>query len=244
MPGSSDTNKGILALELGRPVNKQPVISLHNVSKVYAMGEVPVAALRGVSAQVLEGEFVAVMGPSGSGKSTMMNLVGCLDYPTSGTVKLDGIDITELGESDLAQVRGRKIGFVFQRFNLMSYLTAVENVALPLLFRGFGRHEREEIARKQLGRVGLGHRLEHLPGQLSGGEQQRVAIARAIAGEPELILADEPTGNLDSKSGEGIMQLLDELHGEGKTVVMVTHDANLAQHAKRVIRLKDGAVVR
>jgi putative ABC transport system ATP-binding protein len=223
---------------------KRKVISLHNVSKIYTMGEVTVPALKDVSADVEEGEFVAVMGPSGSGKSTMMNLVGCLDYPSTGTVKLDGVDISELDESDLAQARGRKIGFVFQRFNLVAYLSAVENVALPLLFRGFSRQEREEIARKQLERVGLGHRLDHLPSQLSGGEQQRVAIARAIAGEPELILADEPTGNLDSKSGEGIMALLDELHGEGKTIVMVTHDAILAKHAKRVIRLKDGAVVK
>ncbi|MEK6924004.1 MAG: ABC transporter ATP-binding protein [Candidatus Micrarchaeota archaeon] len=220
---------------------RKAVISLENVCKTYRMGEVDVKALQGVTMKVFEGEFVAIMGPSGSGKSTLMNLVGCLDYPSNGVVRLDGQDIATLDESDLAQVRGRKIGFVFQKFNLINYLSALDNVALPLTFQGAPPEERSEMAVKYLEKAGLGHRLDHLPTQLSGGEQQRVAIARALAGEPQLILADEPTGNLDSKTGEEILELLNELNKEGKTIVMVTHDPHLAaKRAHRIVRIRDG----
>lgn len=220
---------------------RKAVIALENVCKTYRMGEVDVKALQGVTMKVFEGEFVAIMGPSGSGKSTLMNLVGCLDYPSNGVVRLDGQDIATLDESDLAQVRGRKIGFVFQKFNLINYLSAIDNVALPLTFQGVQPEERKEMAAKYLEKAGLGHRLDHLPMQLSGGEQQRVAIARALAGEPQLILADEPTGNLDSKTGEEILELLNGLNKEGKTIVMVTHDPHLAaKRAHRIVKIRDG----
>ncbi len=223
-------------------MKKRAVVSLERVGKNYSMGVHVVKALAGVSLEIFEGEFVAVTGPSGSGKSTMMNLIGCLDYPSSGVVRLDGQDIASLDDSELAKVRGRKIGFVFQKFNLIPYLTAVENVALPLVFRSMGVEERVARGRRVLERVGLGHRLGHKPNELSGGEQQRVAIARALAGEPQLLLADEPTGNLDSKTGAGILALLKELNEEGKTVVMVSHEQALVEAADRVVRLKDGVL--
>jgi len=231
----------ILVVIMPAPKQK-PVISIQDVKMSYSLGDVEVPVLHGVSFEVYKGEFVAITGPSGSGKSTLMYLVGCLDYPTSGTIKLDGTDITQLTESDLAQVRGKKIGFIFQSFNLVKYLSAMENVSLPLMFRGITAGKRAELAKKFLEKVGLSHRLDHKPSELSGGEQQRVAIARALAGEPELILADEPTGNLDSKTGAEIIEMLEKLHAEGKTIVMITHDPGLAKRANRIVRIRDGRI--
>lgn len=224
--------------------NQNPIIELQDVWKIYRMGNVEVPALRGLSLKISPGEFVAIMGPSGSGKSTAMNMVGCLDLPTRGSVILDGRDISKLHESDLAQIRGRRIGFVFQTFNLMPGLTAIENVTLPMIFQSIPGYEREKKARKLLEQVGLGHRLNHRPNKMSGGEQQRVAMARALSNNPEVILADEPTGNLDSKTGIEVMKMLSELHEkEGKTIVMVTHDSNIAGYAERIIHLKDGRAI-
>jgi putative ABC transport system ATP-binding protein len=221
---------------------RKPVIELKDVKKNYLLGEVVVPALRGVSLTIFEKEFVAIMGPSGSGKSTLMNLVGCLDLPTSGKVLLSGKDVTHFSESDLAQERGQKIGFVFQKFNLITSLSALENVELPLVFRGWGEDKRRRKSIEVLELVGLRERANHLPTQLSGGEQQRVAIARALAVEPDIVLADEPTGNLDSKTGQDILGLLESLHSQGKTIVVVTHDASVGKLAQRIIRIKDGAV--
>ncbi len=219
------------------------LIRLEDVWKVYDMGDVKVEALRGLSFEVNKGEFVSVRGPSGSGKSTAMNMIGALDYPTRGKVYLDDKDITKLSESQLATVRGRKIGFIFQQFNLLNNLTAVENVALPMMFQGVSSGERLERARQLLEMVELGDRLHHRPTELSGGQQQRVAIARALANDPEVILADEPTGNLDSKTGHAIIDFLKELHRKGKTIVMITHDEQLAKSADRVELLRDGVIV-
>ena len=223
---------------------KDPIIRLVDVWKVYRMGEIEVPALRGLTMDVFPCEFVALMGPSGSGKSTAMNMVGCLDVPTKGDIYLTGRNISHLSESDLAQIRGKTIGFVFQQFNLMHTLTALENVALPMIFQDVPPYERTDRAAKLLDLMGLGDRLNHKPTELSGGQQQRVAIARALANNPGVILADEPTGNLDSKSGEDVMNLLTRLHEkENKTIVMVTHDASLSKYADRVVRLKDGKVI-
>lgn len=219
------------------------LIRLEDVWKIYDMGKVKVEALRGLSFEVKKGEFVAVRGPSGSGKSTAMNMIGALDYPTKGKVYLDERDITKFSESQLATVRGRKIGFIFQQFNLLNNLSAIENVALPMMFQGVSSGERLERARQLLEMVELGDRLNHKPTELSGGEQQRVAIARALANDPEVILADEPTGNLDSKTGRSIVEFLKDLHKKGKTVVMITHDEQLAKSADRIELLKDGAIV-
>ncbi len=220
-----------------------PIIELKDVWKTYQMGEVEVHALRGLTLKIERGEFVAIQGPSGSGKSTAMNLVGCLDIPTQGTVWLEGQDIAKLGESDLAQIRGRKIGFVFQQFNLIQTLTALENVALPMLFQGTTADQRHDRAAKLLGQVGLGDRMHHRPNELSGGQQQRVAIARSLANDPEVVLADEPTGNLDSKTGQEIMDLLTGLHKtEHKTIIIVTHDQDVAQCADRAELLRDGKI--
>lgn len=204
------------------------------------MGKVRVDALRGINLDVSLGEFIAIRGPSGSGKSTAMNLIGCLDYPTSGTVLLDGNDISRLRESELAQVRGRKIGFVFQQFNLIPSLSAVENVELPMVFQNVPKKKRIKRAMDLLSSVGLGERLNHRPRELSGGQQQRVSIARALANDPEVILADEPTGNLDSATGKSIMEMLISLNKEGKTIILVTHDENLARMAGRVEYIMDG----
>ena len=217
------------------------VIKLDNVSKIYDMGETKVNALQGLSLTINEGDFVAIMGPSGSGKSTGMNLVGSLDIPTKGRIYLDKRNISQMSESDLAQVRGRMVGFIFQSFNLIPNLTAIENVSLPMMFQGEDSESRLEKARELLKLVDLGDRENHYPNQLSGGQQQRVAIARSLANDPEVILADEPTGNLDTKTGETVMGFLKKLNDEGKTIVMVTHDPELAKkHADVVYWLKDG----
>ncbi len=226
-------------------MRKDIIIKLENVWKTYLMGEDNyVHALRGVNLEVRKGEFLAIMGPSGSGKSTMVNSVGCLDVPTKGKIYLESHDISKLHESDLAQIRGRMIGFIFQQFNLINTLTALENVMLPMIFQGMIPEERDERARELLEHVGLGDRMHHRPSELSGGQQQRVAIARAIANDPEVILADEPTGNLDSKTGNVVIDYLRKLHKEGKTIIMVTHDSNVAKAAERREYLKDGIIVK
>jgi len=223
----------------------KPIIRLKDVWKTYEMGEVKVHALRGLNLEVKEREFLAIQGPSGSGKSTAMNLIGCLDIPTKGTVYLDGQDISKLGESELAQIRGRKIGFIFQQFNLINTLSALQNVMLPMMFQGISVSERRKRAAELLTMVGLNDRMHHKPKELSGGQQQRVAIARALAVDPDVVLGDEPTGNLDSKTGVSVMDFLKRLHREkGKTIVMVTHDDNLARKAQRIEYLKDGVIVK
>lgn len=217
------------------------IIELNDVWKIYQLGDVKVEALRGVDIKVNLGEFVSITGPSGSGKSTMMNMVGALDMPTKGAIYLDGKDISKLGESELALIRGKKIGFVFQSFNLISTLTALENVMLPMEFQEMS--DAEEKAVKAMELVDLKDRMNHKPKELSGGQQQRVAIARALAGEPDVILADEPTGNLDSKTGRDIMAIFEKLNRQGKTIVLITHDLNLVHYGKRVVKLADGLVV-
>ncbi len=223
---------------------KKPIIQLKNVWKVYHMGEYKINALQGINLEVFEGEFLAVQGPSGSGKSTAMNLIGCLDIPTKGDIFLDGKNISEMSESDLAQIRGRKIGFVFQRFNLLGNLTALENVMLPMIFQGVPFSERKKRAQLLLKKFGLGDRMAHKPSELSGGQQQRVAIARALAVDAPVVLADEPTGNLDSKTGKEVLNYPKQLNKEGKTIVMVTHDDKLAKMARRIVHLKDGKIVK
>ena len=223
---------------------KDVIIQLDNVWKTYEMGNVKVNALRGLSLEIKKGEFVAIMGPSGSGKSTAVNMIGCMDMPTKGRIYLDGHDISNLSESDLAQIRGKKIGFIFQQFNLLGTLTALENVALPMMFQGKERKERLDYAKNLLEMVELGDRMSHKPAELSGGQQQRVAIARRLGSDPEVLLAVEPTGNLDSKTGEVVIRFLEKLNKEGKTIIIVSHDANVARHAQRIEHLKDGRVIR
>lgn len=219
------------------------IIELKDVHKNYEMGEVKVRALRGSSLRVKRREFLAIEGPSGSGKSTLMNMIGCLDVPTSGKVHLEKWDIQKLHESDLAQIRGRKIGFIFQTFNLMHELSALENVMLPMMFQDVPRKRRLKRAAKLLKKVDLEHRVKHRPSELSGGQQQRVAIARSLANDPDVILADEPTGNLDSKTGRKVLNLLKDLNEkEGKTIVMVTHDPRAGEFAGRTVKIKDGVV--
>jgi putative ABC transport system ATP-binding protein len=219
------------------------MIDIQEITKVYAMGETEVRALDGVSLWIGAGEWVAITGPSGSGKSTLMNILGCLDQPTSGSYKLDGIEVAQMKDDALAAIRNRKIGFVFQGFNLLPRTTALANVELPLVYAGLtDRKERTQRSVDALTRVGLGDRIDHRPNELSGGQQQRVAIARALVGNPAIILADEPTGNLDSKSGAEIMDIFRSLHEQGMTIVMVSHDPDIAAQCERVVRIKDGVI--
>ena len=216
------------------------LIDIRSINKIYDSGRVRVHALRDVSLEVERGEFVALVGPSGSGKSTLMNILGCLDTPTDGEYLLDGSEVGRMTINQLASIRNRKIGFVFQNFNLLPYATAFENCEVPLIFGGVRKEERKSRISHYLGRVGLGERMDHLPTELSGGEMQRVAIARALVCRPDLVLADEPTGNLDSRSGRGIIELFEELNREGVTIMMITHDAQVAERAPRLLHISDG----
>jgi putative ABC transport system ATP-binding protein len=218
------------------------LIELHDIRKVYQMGVSEVNALDGVSLRIERGEYVAIMGPSGSGKSTLMNIVGCLDTPTSGSYKLRGTEIRDRDDDELARIRNQEVGFIFQTFNLLARADALHNVELPMIYAGRGRTERRDRARQMLDLVGLGDRTHHRPNELSGGQRQRVAIARALVNEPSIVLADEPTGNLDSKTGLEIMALLDEVHRGGNTVILVTHEEEIAANAERVVRLRDGKI--
>ena len=222
---------------------KNGILSLENVYKIYKMDGVSVKALNGVSLTIKKGEFVSVIGSSGSGKSTLMHIIGCLDIPTSGKVTLEHHEVSKLTERELAQIRNKKIGFVFQQFSLLARTSALENVSLPLIYNGTAESNIQEKAKKALEKVDLGDRLYHYSNQLSGGEQQRVAIARALVTDPTIILADEPTGNLDSKSGVEIMEIFKKLHKQGRTIVVVTHDQNIASQAQRTIKLRDGKIV-
>lgn len=218
------------------------VIEIHDIVKNYQVGSVIVRALRSVSINIHRNEYVAIMGPSGSGKSTLMNLLGCLDTPTSGKYILNGTDVSKMNDDFLAEIRNKEIGFVFQTFNLLPRYTALENVTLPLIYAGVPKVEREKLARETLEHVGLADRMTHKPNELSGGQRQRVAIARALVNKPSIILADEPTGNLDSKTSLDIMGLLNDIHNQGNTVIVVTHEEDIASHAARIIRLLDGVV--
>lgn len=221
---------------------EKSIIHLENIRKKYIMGTQSLEVLKGLNLDIYKNEYVALMGPSGSGKSTLMNILGCLDSPTAGTYILNGFDVSKMADADLAQIRNKEIGFVFQQFNLLPRLSAAENVALPLIYAGISLKQRMEMALEVLGKVGLGDRAHHKPNEMSGGQIQRVAIARAMVNNPSIILADEPTGNLDTKTSYEIMQLFGEIHKAGNTVVLVTHEEDIANYAKRVIRLRDGEV--
>lgn len=219
------------------------MIHLENITKSYQMGTQVVHALRGINLDIAAGEMVAIMGPSGSGKSTLMNIIGCLDIPTDGVYLLDGIDVSHMTDDEQARIRNKRIGFVFQRFNLLARTSALKQVALPLMYAGYGRSERQKRAEEALQAVGLGDRIDHRPDELSGGQQQRVAIARALAAEPKIILADEPTGALDTHSGEEILKIFESLYKQGITVITVTHDPEVAARCRRVVMIRDGVIV-
>lgn len=219
------------------------MIEIHNLYKTYQINQIQIQALKNINLSIRKNEFVAIVGPSGSGKTTLMNMLGCLDTPTSGTYILDNVEVSSLTDDELAEIRNQKIGFVFQSFNLIQKLTAIENVELPLIYMGVKSSERLKRAKSALEKVGLGDRLHHKPNELSGGQQQRVAIARALINNPPIIFADEPTGNLDSKSGAEIMNLLKELHKNGNTIILITHDNEIANQADRIIRISDGTIV-
>lgn len=218
------------------------LIKIRSIAKIYQVGTQEVHALRTVSLDIQKNEYVALMGPSGSGKSTLMNILGCLDTPTKGEYHLNGSDVSQMIDDDLAEVRNREIGFVFQTFNLLPRYTALENVALPLIYKGVGKSDRLERAQEVLEQVGLGDRVDHRPNELSGGQRQRVAVARALVNKPSIILADEPTGNLDTKTSHEIMALLDDIHAAGNTIILVTHEEDIAKRAKRIVRLRDGVI--
>lgn len=220
----------------------ETVIDIQAIGKTYRIGEVEVHALRSVDLNIKKGEYVALMGPSGSGKSTLMNILGCLDTPSRGTYVLNGTQVSKMTDNELAEIRNKEIGFIFQTFNLLARNTAIDNVALPLVYAGVGKKERISRAEKSLTDVGLGDRMEHKPNELSGGQRQRVAIARALVNNPSIILADEPTGNLDTKTSHEIMDLLEQIHENGNTVIIVTHEEDIAKRAKRIVRLRDGVV--
>lgn len=224
--------------------DREVTIELRGIKKIYKMGDQEVAALAGIDLDIHKGEFAALMGPSGSGKSTLMNILGCLDRPTTGSYKLDGSEVSHLTDDELAYTRNRKIGFVFQNFNLLSKLSAVDNVALPLLYAGVGRSERTQRAMHFIEAVGLGPRADHMPSELSGGQRQRVAIARALANDPKIIMADEPTGNLDTKSTHEIMEIFEDLHAQGRTIILVTHEPEIAACASRQLLVRDGIITR
>lgn len=219
-----------------------PIVKFEHVRKTYQMGPVTVEALRGVSFEINAGDYISIMGPSGCGKSTLLNLLGCLDRPSSGSYRLGSEDVSQMDDDSLSAVRGARLGFVFQSYNLIQQLTVVENIEIPLYYQDRPEEQSREMARKMAARVGLEHRLEHKPFELSGGQQQRVAIARALVNEPLVILADEPTGNLDSSSGSDILKLFDELHEQGKTLILVTHDPSVGRRSRRTIRLRDGLI--
>jgi putative ABC transport system ATP-binding protein len=221
---------------------KDPLITLLDIGRKYVIGAETIHALKSVSLTIEKGEFVALMGPSGSGKSTLMNILGCLDTPTKGTYILNGNQVSEMSDSELAEIRNKEIGFVFQTFNLLPRSSSLENVALPLVYAGIGRVQREDRAQKTLESVGLGNRVHHKPNELSGGQRQRVAVARALVNNPSIILADEPTGNLDTKTSVEIMGLLEEIHSKGNTIILVTHEEDIAQHAHRIVRMRDGLI--
>ena len=218
------------------------VIEIEGVTKLYRMGSETIHALRGVNVKIHRNEYLAIMGPSGSGKSTLMNMLGCLDTPTAGRYEFNGKNVATMVDDELAEIRNREIGFVFQTFNLLPRSNALHNVELPLIYAGLGRHDRIEKARRALTNVGLGDRMSHRPNELSGGQRQRVAIARALVNSPSIILADEPTGNLDSRTGEEIMELFEQLYGQGNTIIVVTHEEDIARHARRIVRLRDGFI--
>jgi putative ABC transport system ATP-binding protein len=228
--------------EVRRDFSLMSLIHFEDIKRSYQMGTETVHALRGVSLAVERGEYVAIMGPSGSGKSTMMNVIGCLDTPSSGKYELNGANVSEMDDNQLAEIRNREIGFIFQTFNLLPRASALRNVELPLIYAGCEAEERRQAATEALAKVGLGPRAHHRPNELSGGERQRVAVARALVTQPSLILADEPTGNLDSKTGEEIMVLFDALHAQGNTLVVVTHEEDIARHAHRILRIRDGLI--
>jgi putative ABC transport system ATP-binding protein len=225
-------------------MNPEQIIKLHSITRSFSMGEETLQVLKGIDLDIFPGEYVAIIGPSGSGKTTLMNILGCLDTPSSGEYFLDGIEVSQLSDNQLSQIRNEKIGFVFQTFNLLPRMTALDNVALPLLYAGYGRSERRKLAEEALKRVELGNRLDHRPNQLSGGQRQRVAIARAIVTQPAMVLADEPTGNLDSRVGSEIVKLFERLNSEGVTMVVITHERSLAEKARRQVEIVDGLIQR